>query len=156
MSAWATPGNAGRAGSPRGVEARATRREQRLLAPLVALLLLVLPACGGGDGGDRVSREAAAALTGGDPERGKLAIRRYGCGSCHTIAGVPGANGLVGPPLTGVAGRLYIGGVLPNSPENLIRWIQDPQAMAGRTAMPDLGVTEEDARDIAGYLYTLR
>lgn len=98
----------------------------------------------------------AAALTGGDPARGKAAISRYGCVACHQIPGVSGAQGLVGPPLEGVARRAYIGGVLGNSPENVIRWVQNPQAVDQKTAMPNLGVTDADARDIAAYLYTLR
>jgi cytochrome c2 len=104
---------------------------------------------------DTVWREAAT-LTGGDPLKGKNAISYYGCGSCHTIEGVPNANGLVGPPLTGIARRMYIGGVLQNNPDNMVRWIQNPKAVDGKTAMPYLGVTPADARNIAGYLYTLR
>lgn len=102
-----------------------------------------------------IEREAAA-MTGGDPARGKTAINRYGCVACHQIPGVSGAQGLVGPPLDGVARRSYIGGVLSNTPENMIRWIQNPQAVDQKTAMPNLGVTDAEARDIAAYLYTLR
>jgi cytochrome c len=112
--------------------------------------LVQLCSCG------RSTDRQAAALTGGDPARGKAAISRYGCASCHTIAGVRGADGLVGPPLTGVASRVYIAGVLQNTPENLMQWIQDPPRVDQKTAMPKLGVTEADARDIAGYLYTLK
>ena len=88
--------------------------------------------------------------------RGRAAIERYGCGSCHSIAGVPGARALVGPPLTGVAERAYIAGVIENTPLNLQRWIRDPQGVDPRTAMPNLGVGASEARDIAAYLYTLR
>lgn len=95
-------------------------------------------------------------MTGGDPARGELAIRQYGCSACHTIPGVEGAKALVGPTLDRVASRLYIGGVMPNTPDNMIRWIQDPQGVDRLTAMPNLSVTDSDARDIAGYLYTLR
>jgi cytochrome c2 len=98
----------------------------------------------------------AAALTGGDPSHGPTAMRRYGCVSCHTIPGVRGANATVGPSLAGVARRSYLAGVLPNTPENLVRWIRDPQAIDSLTAMPNTGVNAVDARDIAGYLYTLR
>jgi cytochrome c2 len=93
--------------------------------------------------------------TGGNPKRGKVAIRLYGCGACHTIPGVPGANSRVAPPLNRVARRAYLGGVLPNTPTIMIRWIQNPQEVDPRTAMPAMGVTERDARDIAAYLYTL-
>ena len=97
----------------------------------------------------------AAALTGGEPERGRVLIRQYGCGSCHTIPGITGATAVVGPPLSGIARRAYIGGVLENSPANMMMWIRDPKAIDEKTAMPRLGVTPEHARDIAAYLYTL-
>ena len=100
--------------------------------------------------------EAAAAITGGDPARGPLLMRKYGCQSCHTIPGVDGADALVGPPLAHMAARSYIAGVLPNAPDNMIRWIRDPRAVDSLTAMPNVGVTESDARHIAAYLYTLR
>lgn len=125
---------------------------------LIALALLAAPLAAWGCG-ERAGAQAAAqaaALTGGDPARAPAIVRRYGCGSCHTIPGVDGANSLVGPPLTGLAARMYIAGVLPNTPANLIRWIQHPQQVDPKTAMPELGVTEEDARDLAAYIYTLR
>ncbi|HET9226439.1 MAG TPA: c-type cytochrome [Thermoanaerobaculia bacterium] len=100
--------------------------------------------------------EKAARLTGGDPDLGKAAIRRYGCQTCHTIPGVEGATGIVGPPLDRIGSRAYLAGQLENTPENLMRWIRDPQSIAPGTAMPDMRVTEKDGRDIAAYLYTLR
>jgi cytochrome c1 len=69
---------------------------------------------------------------------------------------VPGARGLVGPPLDGVGNRQFIAGELPNTPENLMRWIQHPRQVEPHTLMPEMGVTEQDSRDIAAYLYTLR
>jgi cytochrome c1 len=120
---------------------------------LTALGALALAACGGGPGEDAMAR--GAALTGGDAHRGPAAIRSRGCGACHTVPGVPGADGRVGPPLAGVGGRTYLAGVLANSPGNLVRWIMDPTAVDSATAMPDLGVTEAEARDIAAYLYAL-
>jgi cytochrome c len=93
---------------------------------------------------------------GGDPDAGASLIRGYGCGGCHTIPGITGADGTVGPPLTEFAYRSYIAGNLPNTPGNLVAWIVDPQAVEPGTAMPDLGVTEEQARHIAAYLYSLR
>jgi cytochrome c1 len=107
-------------------------------------------------GDERYHNEAVAHMVGGAPSRGPALIRSYGCGTCHTVPGVTGANGLVGPPLTGLAERAYIAGVLPNAPENLVRWIENPKAVDSLTAMPVLGVTPADARDIAAYLYTLR
>ena len=118
--------------------------------------LLLLAAVTALAGCEREEVRVAKSLTGGDPHRGELAIQNYGCASCHTIPGIRGANALVGPPLTQVGGRTYIGGVLQNTPANLIRWIQDPPAVDAKTAMPNLHVTETDARDIATYLYTLQ
>ena len=92
----------------------------------------------------------------GDREAGRVALAAYGCHSCHTIPGVIGANSLVGPPLNGWAERAYIAGSLPNEPTHLIAWIQYPQAIEPGTAMPNLGVTEEDAANMSAYLYTLR
>jgi cytochrome c2 len=84
-------------------------------------------------------------------------IGAYGCQSCHTIPGVRGANELVGPPLGQIALHVYISGVLPNSPDNLQRWLQNPQAAIQQpTAMPNMGVSEADTRDIMAYLYMLR
>ncbi|HEX2060332.1 MAG TPA: c-type cytochrome [Thermoanaerobaculia bacterium] len=117
------------------------------IALLVALVCL---ACRPQD--DRTARQ----LTGGDPDRGKIAIRSYGCGACHTVPGVKAATGLVGPPLTNIGSRVYLAGQLPNTPDNMKRWIREPQSIANGTAMPDMNVTEQDARDIAAYLYTLR
>ena len=130
------------------------RGESYRLRLLAASLLLAFAACGGGMS---ESEQAAAEMTGGgNPARGRAAIERYGCGTCHTIPGVRGADALVGPPLSQVASRSYVGGVLTNSPENMIRWIRDPRAVDNLTAMPTLGVTDQDARDIASYLYTLK
>jgi cytochrome c len=84
------------------------------------------------------------------------AIEQYGCGSCHVIPGVRGADGTVGPPLTDFSHRGYIAGELPNNGDNLIRWIMDPQEVEPGTAMPDLDIGEATARDIAAYLFTLR
>ncbi|RBY82588.1 cytochrome C [Geodermatophilus sp. TF02-6] len=91
----------------------------------------------------------------GDPDRGRTLIAEYGCGSCHVVPGVQNAVGLVGPPLTSFGRRSYIAGELQNNADNLQRWIRDPQDVEPGTAMPDLGVTAIDARDIAAYLLTL-
>jgi len=88
--------------------------------------------------------------------RGEQVIRAYGCGACHTIPGVRGANGVVAPPLTSFAQRTFIGGEIPNTPQNLVRWIRDPHSVEPRTAMPALGLSDQQARDVAAYLYELR
>ncbi|HEX8831526.1 MAG TPA: c-type cytochrome, partial [Longimicrobium sp.] len=106
---------------------------------------------------ERMSEREASALTGGgNPHRGRAAMRRYGCNACHTIPGVAGAAANVGPPLATVGSRVYIAGVMSNTPANMMRWIENPPGVDSLTAMPNLGVTEKDARDIAAYLYSLR
>ncbi len=90
----------------------------------------------------------------GDPRLGHTAIMDYGCGTCHVIPGVPGANSYVGPPLNVFDQRQYIAGMLINDTDNLIAWLQDPQAFRPGTAMPNLGLTEQEARHMAAYLYT--
>jgi len=99
-------------------------------------------------------RAHAAAITGGDPRRGEAMFIQYGCGGCHALKNVRTATGTVGPPLDGVALRVIIGGRLSNNPTNMQRWIRDPQHVAPGTAMPDLSVGEDDARDITAFLYT--
>jgi cytochrome c2 len=94
--------------------------------------------------------------TGGDPAHGAALIRDYGCGSCHQIPGIAGADGLVGPPLSNIGVRVYLAGMLRNTPDNLTFWLRHPQQVVPGNVMPDMGMTAPDARDIAAYLYTLR
>jgi cytochrome c len=119
---------------------------------LVALAVF-LAGCSDLDSG-RV-RAAYVTTGGGNARVGRADIRKYGCYTCHTISGVPGARGIVGPPLDGIGEREYIAGELPNTAANLMRWIQHPHSVEPHTLMPEMGVTEEDSRDIAAYLYTL-
>lgn len=121
-------------------------------ASLAALLLVVLLAGCDREPAERSRRE----LVDGNAERGREIMPAYGCNACHSIPGVRGTDARVGPPLAGIGSRSFIAGVLPNQPDNMIRWIRDPQAVDSLTAMPNLGVSARDARDIAGYLYTLR
>lgn len=92
----------------------------------------------------------------GNAEHGKQLMLDYGCGACHMVPGVHAARGLVGPPLFYFGERTMIAGELPNTPKNLAQWIQHPKSVEPKTAMPDLGLTEDQADDIAAYLYTLR
>ena len=92
----------------------------------------------------------------GDPRRGVAAMQQYACTTCHTIPGMVGAAAHVGPPLAGIGDRKYLGGRLPNSPENMVKWIRHPREISPQSLMPDLGVTEEHARDMAAYLMSLR
>lgn len=122
-----------------------------LLVPFVLLLAAII--------GNVVLRQAQTSpfvVPGGNPARGQALISQYGCASCHTIPGIAGANAGVGPPLTAFSKRSYIAGTLPNGPTDLTQWIMHPQQVKPGTAMPDMGVTFNDARDIAAYLYTLK
>jgi cytochrome c len=100
------------------------------------------------------SRSVAIAMTGGDPNRAPDIIRRFGCAGCHTIPGIPGGDGKVGGPLADIKSRVYVGGVAPNTTDNLIAWIVSPQTFSPRSAMPATGISEAEARDVATYLYS--
>lgn len=116
----------------------------------VLLLALVLAGC------DPDLDHLGAARTGGDPARGRVRIKELGCGACHSIPGVRGASGRVGPPLDNIASRNTLAGHLPNTPDNLILWIRDPQGVEPGNVMPNLPMSDADARDIAAHLSTLR
>ena len=94
------------------------------------------------------------AVPGGDPRRGAAMFIQYGCGSCHSLANVRTATGNVGPPLDGIATRAILAGHLANNPANMERWIRDPQHVSPGTAMPNLRVSQGDARDMTAFLYT--
>jgi cytochrome c len=112
------------------------------------IMAMLGAACGDGVRSNSVS--------GGDPANGKLLLRQYACGSCHTIPGVENARGNVGPSLQAVGARIYLAGMLPNTPQNMTRWIRAPREVDPLTAMPDLQVPEQHARDMTAYLHTLR
>jgi cytochrome c len=99
------------------------------------------------------TRAIAVAMTSGDPERAPALMTRYGCGGCHTISGIPGADGKVGPALKDLRGRVYVASSTRNTADNLIGFIVDPQRFSPRSAMPKTGITEAEARDVAAYLY---
>jgi cytochrome c len=123
----------------------------RFVASATVVAAVFVAACREASG-----NEGALVVAGGNADRGKTEIAAYGCGSCHTIPGIRTAKGTVGPPLFFWSKRTYIAGQVPNKPEFLIRWLEAPQTIEPGTAMPNLGVTEAAARDIAAYLYTLR
>ncbi|MDF2811246.1 MAG: hypothetical protein K0S56_2277 [Microvirga sp.] len=124
-------------------------KSHRLLQVWVTLAPVILGACG-----DTSQQNGPHHIAGGDPERGKTLIHAYGCGACHTIAGIRGARGKVGPALEDYAQQHLLAGFLPNSPRYLIAWLMDPVALNPRTAMPSHGLSEAEARHIASYLYT--
>jgi putative membrane protein len=123
---------------------------RRLILVLVAITAAASSACG------MSAMTEAEALTGGRVRQGPAAVNKYGCGTCHTIPHIGGATATVGPPLERIALRQYLGGHLPNTPNNMMKWIQHPQTIDPQNVMPDLGVTDQDAKDIAALLYTLR
>lgn len=134
---------------PGRVERRATVRCVNFVPLALLLVLPILLGCG------EANTEAKTNSFGGTPERGAKLISDIGCGGCHIIPGIVGADGLVGPPLNHMGRRVYIAGILRNTPENMMTWLQDPQQVVPNNAMPNMGLSEGDARDIAAYLYTL-
>ena len=112
-------------------------------AYVLAVLALGLLACG-------------APASSSSAKRGRRALAYYGCGSCHQIPGVAWARGRVGPVLAGVAQRSYVAGRISSEPADLLRFIRFPDQVDPQTAMPNLGVSERDARDMTAYLYGLR
>jgi cytochrome c len=108
------------------------------------LLVLVAAGCGGGT--------TASSSRTGDATRGGAMIAEFGCGTCHVVPGVRGADGHVGPSLDGFARRHFIAGELPNTRTNLVRWIVNPPAIEPQTAMPNMNVPPAAAADIAAFL----
>ncbi|HEU0084277.1 MAG TPA: c-type cytochrome [Bradyrhizobium sp.] len=130
-----------------------TRYRWRLAGAVAVLIAAVAGAASLWQMQDR-SSSTAVAMTGGDIARAPELIRRYGCAGCHTIPGIPGGDGKVGGPLKDIRQRVYVGGVVTNAPDNLVRWIVSPQTFSPRTAMPATGISETEARDVAAYLYS--
>jgi cytochrome c1 len=128
---------------------RTTHRAVLAAAALTAVLATV--AC---SGGTRTS--APRIVRGASPDAGKNLIVRYGCGACHQIPGIKGAQGLVAAPLIHFGRRGTIAGELANTPDNLTRWIHNPQDVEPGTDMPNLGISTQDARNIAAYLESLQ
>jgi putative membrane protein len=126
------------------------RASRRAVAPVLVLgLAVVLAGCND-------ASDAETLAFGGNANHGAALITQFGCGTCHVIPGVAGAQGLVGPPLTTMARRVYIAGLLTNSPENMVTWLRDPQRIVPGNAMPQMNLSQDEARDIAAYLFTLR
>jgi cytochrome c1 len=143
----------------RGRAARIWQRRIRFPARDDAIMrhfaAFALVAAAAGCSGGRIEQNPALYAV-GDPAAGAAIIRQAGCGGCHTIPGVRGAKGTVGPPLDSFSRRTYIAGRVPNSPENLTTWILDPPSIDPQTAMPNLELDEAQARAVVAYLYTLK
>ena len=114
----------------------------------VALIALI--------GSAALAQEPAPPLAAGSPSKGAALIAEKGCGACHMIPGIVGANGLVGPPLTLMGRRIFVAGLLRNTPQNLAAWVLEPQRFVPGNAMPSTGLTESEALDVAAYLETIR
>ena len=112
----------------------------------LALLVVALPLAACSHGRQTVE------MPGASQARGKQVIEQVGCGACHAIPGIRMAGGRVGPPLAGFAKRRTIAGKLANTPDDLTRWIHDPQGVVPGNDMPDLGLSQQQARDVAAYL----
>jgi putative membrane protein len=127
---------------------RAARRGVSLFI-MVSLAGLLLGSC------DQEGKSSIVNF-GGDADRGASLISKYGCGGCHSIPDIANANGNVGPPLQHVGTRTYIAGILNNSPDNMSLWLQNPQKVLPGNAMPAMGISQQDSRDMTAFLYTLK
>lgn len=137
-------------------EERQARAAVSGTGPLLACVLACFGPLAGCYDGWGEQTPGAVANAGGDAHRGAALIQKFGCGACHTIPGISGADGLVGPPLETIARRVYIAGVLPNSPDNLAAYIENPQQFVPGNVMPVMGISHDQARDIAAYLSKAR
>ena len=125
----------------------------RITAVVIVTLMLVgciRPAPSGSSREDKV-------VQGGDAARGGAILRSgaHGCAACHEVPGVQFPRGVAGPPLDRMADRAFIAGQLPNTPDVLVAFLQDPPSLVPRTGMPDVRMSLEDARHVAAYLYAL-
>jgi cytochrome c oxidase assembly factor CtaG/cytochrome c2 len=132
---------------------RATTASSLALQRYAGMVMIIVALVGLG-GCDRRGAQSPWAMSGAHADRGPALMKQYGCDACHTIAGVANARGEVGPPLAQFGRRAYIAGVLINNPDNLVKWLRAPQSIVPGNAMPNTGLTEQDARDIAAYLYS--
>ena len=121
-----------------------------------ALVLLACAVSASGCNADREAGPHRSPVAAEQRGRAQALLAQYQCGSCHHIPGVPSSLAGAGPSLSGFGRRSYIAGQVPNTPESLQRWLQDPPALVPGATMPRLGVSERDARDIAGYLLSLQ
>jgi len=90
--------------------------------------------------------------------QGSQTILKQACIGCHVINGLPGYNvGKVGPSLTHIGSRKFIAaGTLPNTPQNLARWLRNPQEVKPGNKMPNLNLSEDTINQLVAYLETLK
>ena len=131
-----------------------TQRSKLVLG--IAAAVITVAAAGGvfayGTARSHERQALAAAVAGGDPSKAADHIQEFGCGGCHTIAGIRGAKGVVGPPLQQIRERVFVGS-RPNTVENLVEWIVNPKSVNSHTPMPITGISPSQARDVVAYLY---
>lgn len=135
-------------------------------AGIAIMLVSMNPSFASGKAGGTANQLGAVTAAGGAPviepgspaAEGQQLIATKPCVGCHTIPGVPGATGTVGPNLAGVASRTKIaGGAVNNSgPDDLKAWILNPAAKKPGTLMPNVGLTDDEATKIAAYLEQLK
>jgi cytochrome c2 len=121
------------------------------------LLLTLAVACSRAETPAPPPPPAAAQLVAGDPERGRALVPQYACNACHIIPGTTGPQGSLAPTLAGLASRPTISyGAVQNTPANLRQFIQNPSSLNPQSAMPPIGLPDNDAQDITAFLVTLR
>lgn len=132
-----------------------SRRPRRLLVAVAACAGLA--ACDLSDEFSDTSAQESKVVQGGIPARGRAIVASgvHGCAACHAVPDIRAPRGVVGPPLHGVARRGLIAGRLPNTPAVLVAFLANPPALAPETGMPNVGLSPEEARHVAAYLYTL-
>lgn len=117
------------------------------------LILLLCVACNRAE----TPQQAAQPVVAGNSERGRQLAAQYGCNVCHAIPGVDGPQGSLGPSLAGMASRPTISmGVVPNTPDKVAVFVQDPATLNPQSSMPAMGIPPNDAQDIAAFLATLK
>ena len=108
------------------------------------------------DAWEKAQLQSAATPADGSAAKGFALFQTTTCASCHAINGTS-AHGQVGPDLTHFASRRQLGsGVADNTPENLRRWLADPQRVKPGVRMPDFKFTEEQVTQLVGYFQTLK
>ena len=140
-----------------GVPENAGPRQRARAVSRLQLVLVTLVLLGGACGGAARAPAGGKQVRDGDAVRGRALVAggAYGCTGCHAVPGVRARQGVVGPPLDGMVARALVAGQLPNTPDVLVAFLQDPPALVPGTGMPDVRLGLGDARDIAAYLYTL-